>query len=85
MGVSPKKQSLKDELKADRRVEGPKPKIIRILNSMTAEDRKEWEDILVDPDVDVGAICRALEKRGHLISRPSIYRYRSGNFVRREP
>jgi len=79
-----KKVSLKDELRRDRGVEGPVPKMHRILASMSPEDRAEWKEVLADPNISTPAISRGLSKRGYQIGRIAIQRYRNGEMAHRE-
>lgn len=78
-----KRLSLRDELLADRGIEGPIPKMIVILNSMNVAQRKEWVEMLGDDDITSESIARGLGRRGYNIGRIAVQRYRDGNLVHR--
>lgn len=56
---------------------GRKPIVLRIMASLSEQDRKDLIAAFNDPLVSGRSIARVLQKRGIDISEATVYRYRS--------
>jgi hypothetical protein len=61
-----------------KRLSGPKPRILEILQSLDKEDRKDLLDALNDHTISSSSISSAMEKRGYRLTVATINRYRRG-------
>lgn len=71
--------SLREEVAAEqKRPMNNQPALFAILDSLSAEERKDLLDVLDDRTVSAPAIHRVLTKRGYKVGLTSIKAFRTG-------